>query len=74
MDKLFYVRYSTLMLKRKILSILTATPARSQYNEQEVYSRLFDGIVTFGLTESRNEKYIRYMSIFGSSHPNRIQE
>jgi len=53
---------------------LTATPARSQYNEQEVYSRLFDGIITFGLTESRTEKYIRYIEYLWSSHPTEYQE
>jgi len=53
---------------------LTATPARSQYNEQEVYSRLFDGIVTFGLTESRKEKYIRYIEYLWNSYPTEYQE
>ena len=53
---------------------LTATPARSNYNEQEVYSRLFDGVVTFGLTESRNEKYIRYIEYLWNTHPTDYEE
>lgn len=53
---------------------LTATPARSNYAEQEVYSCLFDGVVTYGLTESRNEKYIRYIEYLWNSHPTDYEE
>jgi hypothetical protein len=53
---------------------LTATPSRSSYNEQEVYERMFNNIVTYGLEESRKEKYIRYIEVVWNSLPTEFQE
>lgn len=52
---------------------LTATPSRSNPSEKKVYNNLFSDVPVYGLEESKNNKYIRYVNVLWNSHPTQNQ-
>lgn len=53
---------------------LTATPFRSDANENKMYKKLFGNIDLYGYHESRYEKYLYYININWNTNPTQIEE